>query len=54
MAAGDRRKNGKPKDIVRRLSDNLEGIICKTKNYRYKTKDKEDVTCIRCMKLINK
>lgn len=55
MAAGDRYKNGKPKDIVRHARDGnpedwREWIsICGRKVPGYSTTDWGEVTCKRCL-----
>ena len=53
MAAGDRKNNGKPKDIVRHFSKISGGEpACLTKGYGYSTNDIYDVTCIKCKRKI--
>ena len=57
MSAGDRNKlTGKPQDVVRHYLNNSndEITICKRKNWYYASNNKDDVTCLRCLKLLNK
>lgn len=50
MAAGDRNKNGTPKDIVRHYQLNGSTITaCKRKNPGYSTEDWNDVDCKACL-----
>ena len=51
MAAGDRYKNGRPKDIVRHAKSG-DGVICGIKSAGYSTYDHNDVTCKRCLGII--
>jgi hypothetical protein len=57
MAAGDRYKNGKPKDIVRHAKARVPitgeiKALCGNKNAGYLTFDDTDVTCLKCLKKI--
>lgn len=47
MAAGDRRINGKPKDIVRHFGLSVSPI-CGTKGFGYVSADISEVSCIKC------
>lgn len=53
MAAGDRYKNGKPKDIVRhaRVGGQSDDVtMCGRKNPGYITDDMSEVTCLACIR----
>jgi len=51
MAAGDRYKNGKPKDIVRHyLNSDKTGTICGRKSWGYGSHDVDDTDCLNCLK----
>lgn len=55
MAAGDRNKNGKPKDFVRHYGTeknpdkNYLLAVCGNKRSGYVTDDSGDVTCVKCL-----
>lgn len=49
MAAGERHKNGKPKDIVRHYAAFEKSTLCGRKNPGYATQDWTDVTCSKCL-----
>lgn len=51
MAAGDRNKAGKPKDIVKHFSNDTLPV-CGTKGFGYRTNDISDVTCLKCRRKI--
>lgn len=58
MAAGDRNKKGKATDIVRHYNAAQPIIfpvkgLCGRKNVGYATDDKNDVTCLSCLKKLN-
>ena len=57
MSAGDRNKlTGKPLDIVRHYLNNPndEITLCKRKNWGYASNNINDVTCLKCLKMLNK
>lgn len=50
MSAGERYKNGRPKDIVRHYETFTSGkTLCGRKNPSYATQDWTDVTCLKCL-----
>ena len=50
MAAGDRNKTGKPKDIVRHYIFSGHLPICGEKRFGYATNNKSDIDCKKCLK----
>ncbi len=62
MAAGERYKNGKPKDVVRHFGHSFSDVettltvepICGTKGSGYVSDNIDEVTCIRCKRKIIK
>ncbi len=55
MAAGERKANGKPKDIVKHYSaSHTEHPVCKQKVIWYDTEDFNEVTCLKCRKKVIK
>lgn len=54
MAAGERSKSGKPKDYVKHAGKINGSPVCDTENFGYVDMQWVDVTCKRCMKLIQK
>lgn len=65
MAAGDRYKNGKPKDVVRHMNGNNRVVVpegtfrtlvwdgktfCGRLGVDYSTNNWNDVTCLKCLK----
>lgn len=57
MAAGDRNKNGKPKDLVKHYGEVLNDnhyllAICGNKRAGYVSYDKNEITCIKCINKI--
>lgn len=55
MAAGERNKKNKPTDIVRHygIIDGNKPTICKNNRAGYITSDKSDVTCLKCLQILN-
>jgi hypothetical protein len=51
MAAGDRKNNGKPKDIVRHyiVYPSADNTLCGRLKWGYASCDKDDVTCFACL-----
>jgi len=58
MSAGDRNKKGKATDIVIHFApftgEMNRKAYCGTKNWGYATSITEDVSCLKCLKKLNK
>ncbi len=50
MAAGDRNSKGKPTDVVVHYNVSSRTPFCGTKNWGYATANKDEVTCLKCLK----